>query len=623
MSKIEDYKREKDGLELLQDLPRFARDGWETISEPDRERLKWLGIFYRRRTPGDFMMRVRIPNGISRSAQFLALAQISKDFGKGFADITTRQQIQLRCFKIEHAPLILDRLKAVGLSTLQTGMDNIRNVVGCPVAGLTPGELLDASPIARQFTEIFLGNRAYTNLPRKVNVTITGCRDNCTHPETQDIALVPAVRQGPVGSAAGFNVLAGGKLGSGGYRIATPLDIFTEPGAAAELAAALVLIFRDHGPRESRSKARLAFLVDQWGAEKLREVLEARLERKLERAGADARERHERDHVGIFGQKQPGVNYVGLSVPVGRIRADHMIELARLSEAYGNGEIRLTTAQNVIVPNVLDRKIGDLVEEPLLKELRYEPPEIIRGLVSCTGIDYCNLALIETKNRALKIAQSLAPKLPRNKPLAVRWSGCPAGCGNHSVADVGLVGKRVKTDSGIVDAVDVYVGGSSGPRPSLAARLMEDVPCDRLEGVLEGLLRFGAFEAVREQLRAAAPPQVAASRPEAVAPSLPAARPQVPPSLADFPEGRGRLVKMDGLDLAVFRRGGCLFALQNACPHEGAALAEGEVDGDYVVCPGHGFRFNLRTGACATAPDLHARTYPVLLRDGALKLDQE
>ena len=253
MSKIEEYKREKDGLDLAQDLPRFAREGWETISEADRERLKWLGIFYRRRTPGDFMMRVRIPNGISRSTQFLALAHISKEFGKGFADLTTRQQVQLRGFKIEQAPLVLERLKAVGLSTLQTGMDNIRNVVGCPVAGLAPNELLDASPVARLFTELFLGNRAYTNLPRKVNVSVTGCRDNCTHPETQDIALIPAIRPTSEGTVAGFNVLAGGKLGSGGYRIATPLDVFVEPNSAAELAAALVLIFRDHGPRESRS----------------------------------------------------------------------------------------------------------------------------------------------------------------------------------------------------------------------------------------------------------------------------------------------------------------------------------------------------------------------------------
>jgi ferredoxin-nitrite reductase len=321
-------------------------------------------------------------------------------------------------------------------------------------------------------------------------------------------------------------------------------------------------------------------------------------------------------------QKQRSFNYAGLSVPVGRITANQLSELARQAEAYGNGEIRLTTTQNVILTNVPDRKIGDLVEEPLLKELRYEPPEIIRGLVSCTGIDYCNLALIETKKRALKVAKALAPRLPGKKPVSVRWSGCPAGCSNHSVADVGLVGKRVKTESGIVDAVDIYVGGSSGPRPSLAAKLMEDVPCDRLEGVLEGLLRFGAFEAVREQLRAAEPAAPPA-REHAAAPPTLVAQPEGPPSLADFPEDRGRVVKLDGLDLAVFKRAGRLFALENACPHEGVALADGELDGDHVICPGHSFRFNLRTGACSNAPDLRARTYRVLLQDGALKLDQE
>jgi nitrite reductase/ring-hydroxylating ferredoxin subunit len=259
----------------------------------------------------------------------------------------------------------------------------------------------------------------------------------------------------------------------------------------------------------------------------------------------------------------------------------------------------------------------------LLKELRYEPPEIIRGLVSCTGIDYCNLALIETKNRALKIAQRLAPKLPADKRLTVRWSGCPAGCGNHSVADVGLVGKRVKSNGDIVDAVDIYVGGSSGPSPCLAAKLMEDVPCDQLEGVLEGLLRFGAFEAVRDQLRSGSGQSPAPAREEVAAPALPVAKPAETSSLAELPEGKGRCVKLNGLELAVFRRAGRLLALENACPHEGAALAEGELKGDFVVCPGHGYRFNLRTGACSDAPDLRARVYPVVLRGGALVHDEE
>ncbi len=633
MSKIEEYKREKDGLDTLQDLPRFAREGWENISEADRERLKWLGVFFRRRTPGHFMMRVRIPNGISRSAQFITLAAISKEFGKGFVDITTRQQIQLRWFRVEHVPLIWDRLNAVGLTTLQTGMDNVRNVVGCPVAGLTPNELLDASAIARQFTEIFIGNRAYTNLPRKFNVTITGCKENCTHAETQDLALVPAIREEGTRRVEGFNVLVGGKLGSGGYRIASELDVFVEPAAAAELASALVLIFRDHGPRDVRAKARFAFLVDAWGTVKLRRVLEERLGRQLERAGRDARLAHSRDHVGVFRQKQPGLNYAGLCVPVGRLTSDQLLELARLAEAYGNGEIRLTTGQNVILPNIPDRKIGDLTVEPLLQELRYEPPPILRGLVSCTGIDYCNLALIETKNRALKLARALEAVLPKNKPLTFHWSGCPAGCGNHSVADVGLVGKRVKTEEGIVDAVDVFVGGSSGPRPNLAVKLMEDVPCDRLEPVLEGLFRFGTFDAVREQLRSvpSSPPAGPAwsAGPAGSPPVSPAAenppRPSEDPAQAvlNLSEGCGTTVRLKGAELAVFKRGGRLYALQNACPHEGVPLAEGMIEGEEVICPGHGFRFNLRTGACSTAPDLRAKAYKLTLCDGRLELDEE
>src|SRR5436309_2374370 len=169
MNKIEEYKNEKDGLDVLQDVPRYAAEGWEAITEGDKERLKWTGVFFRRQTPGHFMMRVRIPNGITTATQLRTLAEISGEFGKGFADITTRQQIQLRWFTINNVPEIWQRVNSVGLVTLQTGMDNIRNVVGCPVAGLTPNELFDASPVVREFTQMFVGNKAYTNLPRKFN----------------------------------------------------------------------------------------------------------------------------------------------------------------------------------------------------------------------------------------------------------------------------------------------------------------------------------------------------------------------------------------------------------------------------------------------------------------------
>jgi ferredoxin-nitrite reductase len=256
MNKIEVLKAEKDGLDIVRDIPVFAQQGWEGIDEGDLERLKWSGLFFRKHTPGFFMMRVRITHGIADVAQLRTLAGIAAEFGRGRLDITTRQQIQLRWLRIEEIPTVLARLREVGLTSLQTGMDNIRNIVGCPVSGLAPTELFDTAPVARQFTAMFVGDKAFTNLPRKFNVTITGCRDNCTHAETQDLALVPATRLRNGTEIKGFNVLVGGKLGSGGYRIASPLDVFVSPEQAAELSRAIVLVFHDHGPREARNKAR-------------------------------------------------------------------------------------------------------------------------------------------------------------------------------------------------------------------------------------------------------------------------------------------------------------------------------------------------------------------------------
>lgn len=502
MNKIEQIKSEKDGLDVGNEIFRYASLGFESIEEGDIERLKWWGIFFRRHTPGYFMMRIRIPNGVTNARQLRVISSIANAFGRGIADITTRQQIQLRWITINDVPQILDRLLDVGLVTLQTGMDNIRNVVGCPVAGLTPNELFDASPVVRAFTAMFVGSKAYTNLPRKFNVTITGCRENCAHAETQDIALVPAAKELQERPVHGFNVLVGGKNGSGGYRIASPLDVFVRSEEAAEICNAIVLLFRDHGFREARNKARLAFLLDEWGEAKFRDALEERVGRRLSAAGFDERLPKATDHIGVFRQKQDGLNYVGLLVPVGRLTGDQFDEVAGLAEKYGTGEVRLTIGQNLIVPHVPDAALGDLLVEPILQVLRYNPSEILRGLVSCTGIEFCNLAVIETKSRALQIAKSLETRLPTTKPVTIHWSGCPAGCGNHTVADIGLLGTKTKVGDKVVDAVDVFVGGSSGPHATQGVKLLESVPCDALPQVLEGLVRYGDFEKFKRQLRA-------------------------------------------------------------------------------------------------------------------------
>ena len=483
-------KQEKNGLEVIQDIPNYIRNGWESIPPDKRDRLKWVGVFFRKQTPGAFMMRLRMSNGFSNAEQFRAIADISEVYGPGFADLTTRQQIQIRGFAIEEVQHIWNQLETVGLGSLQTGFDNIRGVIGCPVAGLTPNELFDASPVAREFTEIFVGSPEFTDIPRKFNVGITGCLDNCTHTASQDIALTPAIKEIEGQKIKGFNLAVGGKIGSGGYTLAHPLDVFITPGGAAAVCADITRIFRDHGPRTARNKSRLAFLIADWGVDKFREELAHRQGKPLLTAGKDARTKKKTDHTGIFSQKEPHLNYIGLVVPVGRITTTQLFDVARLADEYGNGDIRLTQGQNLIIPNVPDEKIRDLTAEPLLQELRYEPSEIMRGTVSCTGIDYCHFSLIETKARAMEAIRHLEAKLGNTKPLTIHWSGCPNGCGNHAAADIGLLGKKIKIAGVITDAVDVFVKGDAGATPKIPPKLLENVPCDDLPQVLERLVPY-------------------------------------------------------------------------------------------------------------------------------------
>jgi ferredoxin-nitrite reductase len=495
-NKFEQLKADKDGLDVLPDIARYAELGDEReITDDDNQRLKWFGLFTRKQTPGHMMMRLRATCGKMNAAQWRVVADLSDEFGKGFCDLTTRQQIQMRWFTIGHVPQIWQRLLDVGLTTLQTGMDNVRGVCGCPAAGLTPNELFDGSPAAEAFTGLFLGDPAYTNLPRKFNATITGCRENCCHPETQDLGLVPALAEIKGEPTPGFNVLVGGKQGSGGLRPATPLDVFVTPGEAAAICSHITLIFSDHGPREARNRARLAFLIEDRGAAWFRDELERRAGRDLLSAGVDQRVKGHTDHVGIYRQKQPGLNYAGLLVPVGRITTKQMRGVADLAERYGNGEIRITTGQNVLLPGIPDSRLGEFEKEPLLQELSVNPSPVMRGLVSCTGNDYCHLALIETKGWAIEVARRLEKALGERAasvdPLTIRWSGCSAGCGLHQAGTIGLQACRSRQSDGqIVDAAHVFVGGGCAPGAAPAQELLSSVPCDDLASALLPIVKF-------------------------------------------------------------------------------------------------------------------------------------
>ena len=479
-----------DGLRIREDLESLIEKGYEALTTAEKDLLKWVGVFFRKPTPGRFMMRVRMPNGFTNSRQLRAIADLSRRLGNSVIDITTRQQIQLRGFTLTSVPEMWEKLRGVDLHSLQTGMDNVRNINGCALAGLALNELFDASPVLLELDRLLVGtagNPEFTNLPRKFNITITGCLENCTHNESQDVALVPALRY----DRAGFNVLVGGKMGSGGFTVAQPLDVFVSESDAARLVAELVRIYRDHGPRDARSKCRLAFLIEGWGIPRLRKELAERLGRELPSAGRDVRAAHSTDHLGEALQNQPGYRSVGLCVPVGRLSPEETNEFARLAEDYGDGQVRLTTGQNAIIPNVPAERVDALLEEDLLQTFSPAPSFVRRGLVVCTGTDYCNLAQIDTKGEAAKLSAGLEQRLgTAGSPLKIHWSGCPAGCGNHQAADIGFRGLRTRIDGKMVDAVAIYVGGRTGPHATAGREIAEAVACnDKLAEVVADVIR--------------------------------------------------------------------------------------------------------------------------------------
>jgi len=297
-------------------------------------------------------------------------------------------------------------------------------------------------------------------------------------------------------------------------------------------------------------------------------------------------------------------------VPVGRMTSEQMLRVADVAERYGNGELRLTVGQNLIVANVPDNRIGELTEEPVLRELRYDPSEVMRGLVSCTGMDFCHFALIDTKGWALKTARKLESKLGKTQPLRMHWSGCPASCGNHTVADIGLLGKNIKLNGEVVEAVDVFAGGAAGCEANFPVKIMEDVPCEDLPEVVAGLVKHGAFKAMRQQLRKIPQAPALGKKPEI---ELEPAKMLI--RADEIKEGAAKLVRVKNEEIAVFKHQGKLCALQNICPHEGGQLSAGWIEDGSAVCPLHGYKFDLASGACANDTRLKAKVFK-LAADG-------
>lgn len=482
----------------------------EKLSKDDIDvRLKWLGLFHRRKHQyGRFMMRLKLPNGVTTGQQTRYLASVIKKYGKdGCADVTTRQNWQIRGVVLPDVPDILKGLEEVGLTSLQSGMDNVRNPVGNPLAGIDPHEIVDTRPYTNLLSQFITGNSrgnpAVSNLPRKWNPCVVGSHDLYEHPHINDLAYMPANKDGRFG----FNLLVGGFFSAKRCAEAIPLDAWVPADDVVPVCRAVLEAFRDLGFRGNRQKTRMMWLIDELGVEGFRAEVVKRLPNQgLERASSEElvdKKWVRRDYFGVHPQKQEGLSFVGIHIPVGRVQADDMEELARLADTYGSGELRLTVEQNIIIPNVENSKIEALLNEPLLKEkFSPEPPILMKGLVACTGNQFCGQAIIETKARAMKVTEEVQRLVSVTRPVRMHWTGCPNTCGQVQVADIGFMGCMARDENGKpVEGADVFLGGRIGSDSHLGDIYKKAVPCKDLVPIVVDILvnHFGAVPREREE----------------------------------------------------------------------------------------------------------------------------
>ena len=494
LNKIEQNKAAKDGLLVGTEIENFASLGWEAVDETDIQlRLKWYGMFWRPKTPGLFMLRLRVPNGVLSSDQLRAIGSIVARYGaNGSADITTRQNIQLRGVLLEDLPDNLSRLKNVGLSSIQSGFDNPRNVTGNPIAGIDPLEIVDTRPYTQELQDFLTnhgeGNPEFSNLPRKWNTAVAGARDNfLLH---NDIVFHPVERDGVMG----FGVWIGGILSSQMNAYAVPLNAWVKPDEICAMTKAVMTLWRDNGERDKRPKGRFRFYLDSIGLESFRLKVEESFGPLTPDPGS-VFDQQPRSHYGVHSQKQEDLHFAGMHVPVGRLKADDFQDLATIADRHGDGEVRLTEDQNVIVTGIGTAQLEAFKREPLLERFRLQPSHLAAGTVSCTGNTYCSFGLTNTKDQALATAKELDQELNLPEELKIHWTGCPNTCGQAYMGAIGLTGTKARMpEGGMGEGYDITLGGSQGPNPQVGELHRKAVPAGEVRQVLKQLLieRFGA-----------------------------------------------------------------------------------------------------------------------------------
>ncbi|MEU2425648.1 nitrite/sulfite reductase [Streptomyces sp. NPDC007851] len=517
----EQFKKDDDGLNVRTRIETiYSKRGFDSIDPNDlRGRMRWWGLYTQRKPGIDggktavlepeelddkyFMLRVRIDGGRLTTRQLRVIGEISQEFARGSADITDRQNIQLHWIRIEDVPEIWNRLEAVGLSTTEACGDCPRVVIGSPVAGIAEDEIIDGSWAIDEIHDRYIGSKEFSNLPRKFKTAISGSPLLDVVHEINDVAFVGVEHpeHGP-----GFDLWVGGGL-STNPKIGVRLGAWVPLAEVPEVWAGVVGIFRDYGYRRLRTRARLKFLVADWGPEKFRQVLQ---DEYLKRALVDGPAPAEpvsrwRDHVGVHRQ-QDGNFYVGFAPRVGRVDGATLAKIADLAEAHGSGRVRTTVEQKMIVLDVTEDRVESLVEALEALDLTARPSTFRRGTMACTGIEYCKLAIVETKQRGSALIDELERRLPDfDEPLTINLNGCPNACARIQVADIGLKGQLVLNDQGEqVEGYQVHLGGALGLEAGFGRKVRglkvtsEELP-DYVERVLK---RFQAERADGERFAA-------------------------------------------------------------------------------------------------------------------------
>ncbi|MFC4590401.1 nitrite/sulfite reductase [Sphaerisporangium corydalis] len=488
LNKNEENKKNDDGLNVRQRIiDVYSKRGFDSIDPADlRGRFRWFGLYTQRKPGIDggktailepeelddryFMLRVRIDGGRLNLAQLRTIADIANRYARGTADVTDRQNIQLHWIEVESVPAIWEALEAVGLSTMEACGDTPRVMLGCPLAGIDADEVIDATPQIEDTVARYIGDPAYSNLPRKFKSAMSGCPAHCTVHEINDIAFVGVVNEQ---GEKGFDLWVGGGL-STNPMLGKRLGTFVRPEQVHEVWAGVIGIFRDYGYRRLRHRARIKFLVNDWGPEKFREILEKEYLRfPLPDGPAPEPPRGgRRDHVGVHKQKN-GDFYVGFAPKVGRLDGDRLNLIADIAERYGSDSVRTTVEQKMVILDIAPDKVDGVVADLEAADLQVNPSTFRRQTMACTGIEYCKLAIVETKGLASDLIDELERRLPGfTDPLTINVNGCPNSCARIQVADIGLKGQLITNEGGEqVEGFQIHLGGSLGVNPGFGRKV--------------------------------------------------------------------------------------------------------------------------------------------------------